>query len=171
LQEYKAAIDGISASYSCETIYKAVGKEPGHLEINVAPDDPQLSSLLERSDLTAEGLKSEKRTIEVTTLDSIFAGKQLPAKTLLKIDTEGNELAVLQGAEEILPRIDCVIAEASIAPRFKDGYRFDDLVAFLADRGFELYSFLYITHKVEEMQPRFADVVFMRSDAAATGNG
>ena len=48
--------------------------------------------------------KSVEHKVRVVTLDSFFSDKQIDRIDLLKIDTEGNELDVLNGAENLLKR-------------------------------------------------------------------
>ena len=97
----------------------------------------------------------------MTTLDGLLNPLDaLERPLILKIDTEGNELNVLRGADLLLASTDFVIAEASIAKRFENSYEFDEMIAFMAGRGFKLFSILSITHPANELRPRFADVVF-----------
>lgn len=101
---------------------------------------------------------------EMTTLDSIFRGvdsKQGPI--LLKIDAEGNELEVLQGAKELLQSTEFVIAEVSVARRPESGYQFEELINWMSKQGFCVFSFLHVEHEESEDRPRFVDIVFRRS--------
>ena len=81
---------------------------------------------------------------------------------LLKIDTEGNEVSALEGADLLLQSTEFVIAEVSIARRFEDGYKFEELINLMSKNGFTVFSFLHIEHEENEMRPRFADIVFGR---------
>jgi len=53
-----------------------------------------------------------------------------------------------------------VIIEVSIAKRFDEGYEFEDIISFMKESGFFLFSFLKLTHRMGELRPRFADIVF-----------
>jgi hypothetical protein len=55
-----------------------------------------------------------------------------------------------------------VLAEVSIAPRFEGGYRFEDMILFMRENGFELMSIVNVAQAPNEVQPRFADVAFRR---------
>ncbi len=99
-----------------------------------------------------------------TTLDSIFrsaGSKQRPI--LLKIDAEGKELEVLQGAKQLLQSTDFVIAEVSVGRQLESGYRFEELIDWMRGHGFSVFSFLHVEHEESEARPRFIDVVFKRS--------
>ena len=165
IEEYRDSINKILSEYSGVVHYKAVGRESGTVELDVDLDNPLLTSRLRRTNLTAqEAHRVEKRKVEMITLDGLFPSLgDLKRPLLLKIDTEGNELDVLKGAEKLLGSTDFVIAEASISKRFEGSYEFKELMAYMSDRGFELFSILYILHPEKEERPRYADIVFSRS--------
>ena len=161
LREYDVAIGEIAGKYDCDILYKAVSNAPGTREMIVDTMEPERSSFADRTPLTTSGNRLEKRLIEVTTLDTIFADAQGWKKPiLLKLDTEGHELEALQGSKSLLRETDTVIAEVSIAKRFEQGYEFEDLILFMKEHGFYLSTFLGITQASGELRPRFADIVF-----------
>ncbi|HWI96514.1 MAG TPA: FkbM family methyltransferase [Solirubrobacterales bacterium] len=79
----------------------AVSSEPGTVVLH-ATEDSEQSSLFSRRQF-GEATKSE--TVEAVTIDQICEREGIEEIALLKIDTEGNELAVLKGAVGTLPRI------------------------------------------------------------------
>jgi FkbM family methyltransferase len=162
LRDYAAAMEKISRTYDCDIVYKAAGDKAGMQEIQVYANDLQKSSLTNRTALTSSGDEMQVRVIEVVTLDSIFAGAGWRQPILLKVDAEGHELKALQGAEALLAVTEVVIAEVSIAKRFEGSYEFEDMIAFMREHGFAVYSILKVTHVKGEIRPRFADVVFSR---------
>jgi len=62
-------------------------------------------------------------------------------RPMLKIDTQGFDLAVLQGASSYLSRFALVQTEASIRPLYRDMPDFLSIYAHLAERGFSLSGF------------------------------
>lgn len=169
LKEYQESIEKLCARYDCEVHYKAVGENPGTLEINVDPGNLEKSSFSDRTTQNDKSTLLEKKLVEVTTLDTIY--QQNPDRRcpiLLKIDTEGHELSVLKGATELLMSVDFVIAESSIAKRFENGYEFKDIIAFMDQNGFDVFSLLTMESLEGEVRQRFADVVFKRRDAASS---
>lgn len=50
-------------------------------------------------------------TVPVTTIDEIVAREKLPIPQLIKIDTQGSELAALQGAVETLRHVEILLLE------------------------------------------------------------
>jgi len=163
LKDYKEDIDKLSQKYTCDVIYKALGEEEGEIELSLDVNDLQKASFFERTTLTKDKGKVEKRTIELTTLNKVFKEKQIKeGPILLKIDTEGAELDVLKGATEVLSKIDFVIAEVSVAKRFKGSYEFAELIQFMSEHNFYVYSFLTMNFSVREDRQRFTDVLFKR---------
>jgi FkbM family methyltransferase len=78
----------------------AVSSEPGSVVLHVAEDREQ-SSLFARRHFG----DTPNETVEAVTVAQICEREGVEEIALLKIDTEGNELAVLRGAVESLPRI------------------------------------------------------------------
>jgi len=120
----------------------ALSDTSGQHEIHVSKSDDS-SSLLPISKLqetifpgTAE---SHTTTIAVETLDAIYGAENpVPAGTMLKIDTQGTELAVLSGARHTLAAVEWVYVEASYVELYEGQSLAPAVISFLADAGFEL---------------------------------
>eukprot|EP00928_Gymnodinium_smaydae_P062995 TRINITY_DN46705_c0_g1_i1.p1 TRINITY_DN46705_c0_g1~~TRINITY_DN46705_c0_g1_i1.p1 ORF type:complete len:577 (-),score=40.82 TRINITY_DN46705_c0_g1_i1:204-1934(-) len=61
---------------------------------------------------------------------------------LLKLDVQGMELAILQGAQDMLKRVLVVHAEVSFEPMYVGQPLFGDIDAFLRSHGFNFHRFL-----------------------------
>lgn len=134
----------------------ALGARKGSLTLELEPGRLARSSGSRRAAMDAE---TEHRKVDVVRLDSITDGLDGPFG--LKIDTEGHELEVLKGATKTLKRCEFVIAEVSIKKRFEGGYRFSEIIGFMADHGFEAHSFLSGLTRA----PRMSDVLFIPADS------
>lgn len=77
--------------------------------------------------------------VPLVTLDSLISNVDRRV-VLLKIDVEGYELPVLQGAETILERTDCVYFESWENHYGKYGYTCADVISYLNQRGFSVYK-------------------------------
>jgi FkbM family methyltransferase len=80
----------------------AVSDTAGTAEFTHVPDAPAYSGLLRREDLPAGAGEVERVSVRTERLDDVLAHG--PAPTLIKIDVEGAELGVMQGAVETLQR-------------------------------------------------------------------
>lgn len=138
----------------------AVGAVDGSTRIRYYPDRPATSSLLETD--KENDLALVEINVPLRRLDSLLAGRVLAGDVLLKIDVEGMELKVLEGAVGLLPQVKYIIAETSVRRRHKDSYRFANLVGFLAGQGFDLYDALRLTRS-KAMHPgaSIVDAIFV----------
>ena len=83
----------------------------------------------------SNGTKSQ--IIQVRTLDTLKDSFVLQSPTLLKIDVQGFEIQVLQGAKNILRDIDYIIIEMSFRKLYKDQGLFDEVYTVLNNNGFQ----------------------------------
>lgn len=166
LQDYAEHLEKIAAQYRCDIIYKALGDREDLCEMHVDPRILTRSSLYARTGLTNTGSPLELRQIEMTTLDSLLdVYGDLEGPILLKIDTEGHELAVIKGGSAFLRRVDVVVAEVSVAPRFEGAYGFSEFIAAMDRHGFEVCDFLRLSYMRGAAGTQFADIAFKRKDA------
>jgi FkbM family methyltransferase len=80
-------------------------------------------------------------TVPVQTLDRLLAGGTQQI-AMLKIDVEGYEKFVLEGAAQTLARTDCVYLEADDQMYRTRGYACGEVVAMLHSAGFHVYRWL-----------------------------
>ena len=117
----------------------AVGSEPGSATLNVNRHHQSSSLLaLDRRHLNAfpEATPTDTVDVPVTTLDEDLSPADLTGNSLLKVDVQGFEREVLQGAERVLGEVDHVILEASFAPLYADEWTFTEIESFMDARGF-----------------------------------
>lgn len=83
----------------------------------------------------------DQQEISVRTLDSVYDSVcGGAANPYLKIDTQGFEKKVLEGAEQSLARIATVQVEMSLIPLYRDAPLFHEIYQFLYDRGYRLVA-------------------------------
>jgi FkbM family methyltransferase len=83
----------------------------------------------------------EERTIpvEVRRLDDLLA--DVPHVSLLKLDVQGYEMAVLDGARETLRRTGAVLVEVNFVPHYRGGVLFEELHRRMTEEfGFALHN-------------------------------
>ena len=106
------------------------------------------------------GLPEEEFSlVPVRRLDAILRPDDIRGPAVLKIDTEGFELDVLAGAENLLPSIELVVVEMQLHKN--DRYSPDELVSFLKARSFLLAGVL--GHEIIEGAVYCSDFVFQRA--------
>lgn len=153
-----------------EAVHAAVGAEESELTINVSANSYS-SSLLEVSERHL-AVAPASRTIAtervpVTTVDTLIDQKGLrPDRTMLKVDTQGYEHLVLDGAKVALLQIPVVQLEMSMVELYQGQQLFHELLDRMRDAAFTLYAIdpAYADPKTGQML--WADGVFVR-DAAA----
>jgi FkbM family methyltransferase len=93
--------------------------------------------------LPMENTESDVQSIRVpvTTLDDLIGAHGLPPPNLLKLDVQGSEFAILQGAQTILPSIDVLLLETWIWRTYEGkAPLFLEVASWLAARGFYLWD-------------------------------
>ena len=100
------------------------------------PDAEFLDMFRALPDMLAVEQVSEITTVR---LDDIA---QATGCDLLKLDVQGGELAVLQGARRLLAEVGVVIAEVEFSPLYKGQPLFADVDSFLRSQGFDFIDFL-----------------------------
>jgi FkbM family methyltransferase len=104
-------------------------------------------------------------TLSVTTarLDDVLADRSLPeGPLLLKVDTQGTELAVLRGGEQTLAKASHAIIEVSFVELYEGQDSAGDITTFLVQRGFQLRSVYDVKTSVLTGEPIQADILFER---------
>ncbi|MDC0343272.1 FkbM family methyltransferase [Alphaproteobacteria bacterium] len=94
-----------------------------------------------------------------------FIKKNNNKKILLKIDTEGSELNMLQGAKESLKFIDLIILEVPNVLRFENGCSFFELSQYLAENKFfptKIITANYANIKNKKIL-NYSDIVFSKN--------
>ena len=82
-----------------------------------------------------------QQEIEVKKLDDIF-NSIVPkgSRVMMKVDTQGYEKNVIDGAVESLNRITVVQLEMSIVPLYENGMLWMEMVQLMESKGFQLFS-------------------------------
>ena len=105
-----------------------------------------MSSLMPMAELTLQALPKSfeiaQEEVETFRLDAIFGQFVRPGeKALLKIDAQGSEADILEGAAGILDQLTGLQVELSLRPMYEGEKTYLDLCRWIEDRGFEPYWF------------------------------
>ncbi len=127
-----------------DTVNAAIGDTDGEIEINVS-ENLQSSSIL---DMMPDHVKSApesaykgKEKVKIHRLDTIIDKYTSDLETtFLKIDTQGFEKNVLEGAEKSLQSLKGLQLELSMVELYKGETLFNDMLNLIIGRGFTVYS-------------------------------
>jgi FkbM family methyltransferase len=121
----------------------AVGAAAGTLTMNVSGNSVSSSVLpmLDRHESAAPSARYvAQEEVPAVTVDDIVTEQHLvPQRTLLKIDVQGYEQAVLDGAAKTLPMFGGIRTEMSLVPLYEGQQLMPEIVGRLAELGFELW--------------------------------
>src|SRR5262249_9778844 len=104
--------DAIRSGHRIRWVNAGASNEPGVLPLYVSAKD-QSSSFLDYDRIKDASVR--KIEVPIRTLNEIRSSLSLPVPEMLKIDAEGFDLRVLQGASDFLGVTEMVLAEAAIA--------------------------------------------------------
>lgn len=159
LEEFDPYINRILNAYDAEHIRATVGPHTGHITINVKPDIEGSSVFNEKAGKTADGLQ---RRVPVVTLDEIYADRKLIGPFLIKIDAEGAELQVLDGAHNLLKNTKVVILEVSLLSNLKDAPEFAQVIEYMKTAKFVPYDIFGGRYRSEDKALAQVDIVFVK---------
>jgi FkbM family methyltransferase len=141
---------------------EAAGRATLHLHA-----DPGTTSLLDRSAGKRRYYHSSDRVVASTevrtvSLDAFIAEQAPEGLGLLKLDTQGSELAILRGAAEALRNaaIEVIYTEFFVVPHYEGAPLLGDLLALLGQFGYSLFD-LFKGPNATNGQLRFGDAVFV----------
>ena len=134
------------------------------------------SSLLEMDDLhkAAFPQSGQERVekIKLERLDAILANKCITRPLLMKIDVQGYETFVLDGAVQTLQQTDYIICEMSFRSLYREQGLFDEVYQKLVNKGFQ-----FVGHVAELQHPKTGEVLqidglfISRTNSGEVGSG
>lgn len=145
----------------------ALGDHNGEVEINIAGNSESSSILpmLESHRSAApESAYQGKEIVPINTLDAV-AGQYLKdaRAPFLKIDTQGFEWHVLDGARDILPHIKGILVELSLVPLYEGQHLWRDVIDRLETAGFTLWAFQPVFSDRSQGRSLQVDGIFYRT--------
>jgi FkbM family methyltransferase len=153
-------------------VQTAVGNAPGAAMINVAGNSQSSSLLPMRSEHTEASPGSAYRATEqvkVTTVDHLFDQFVKSSDVVfVKIDTQGYERFVLEGARRSIGSIEGLELEMSFVPLYEGGWLFTDLLHFAENEGFVLTSLRPMFYHPVSGRVLQADGTFFRPPSTGT---
>jgi FkbM family methyltransferase len=122
-----------------------IGNTEGSMDLYILEKSGVSNSFLPPRKETWDEIQYEtgqvtQRAAPVTTIDMYCKQNEISSIYLMKIDVQGFELKVLEGATTMLQTTDYIFIEAGIVPLYEGAPRFTDVYNFIADRGFHLMA-------------------------------
>lgn len=127
-----------------DTFNIGLGNANENLKINVANNSASSSILpMHNNHSLASDVKFEgEEIVTIQRFDDFLEEHNFGSfkKKFIKIDTQGYEFNVLQGAEKSLNTIDGIQLEMSLFPLYDGEMLFPEMLKYLIEKGFSLYS-------------------------------
>lgn len=128
----KVASDGNWEAHQC-----GLAAAPGTATLHVSKLSV-FNSILELSNVATlhDSRMAVEHTeeIKLSTLDQV--ARPLAGKILLKIDTQGYERQVLEGARETIPRVAGILLELPVIQTYKGEWNFLEALGYMSELGF-----------------------------------
>ena len=133
--------DRIGESAGVRLLNRALSDRPGRADFRVTAGS-EFGSLLEPAsdalDIYGSGAPVRKRIeVETVTLDSLTDSRRV---SLIKLDVQGAELAVISGGRQTLARTDVVLVEINFRNFYEGGATFGHVHESLTSLGFVLWQ-------------------------------
>jgi len=106
----------------------------------------------------------QETTVPMISLDDIVKEKSLCGPYLIKIDTQGSELDVLDGFRESLPKTEVVVLEVSLFEFMKGAPQFYDVVHYMKQRRFVAYDIILGWNRPLDDALGQVDIVFVKEN-------
>jgi len=145
----------------------ALGDYNGEVEINIAgnSDSSSILPMLDSHISAAPGSAYQGKEIApIKTLDAVAVQYLKNAQAaFLKIDTQGFEWHVLDGARETLPHIKGILVELSLLPLYEGQHLWKEVIGRLEAEGFTLWAFKPVFSDQASGRTLQVDGVFYRN--------
>lgn len=162
LKEFEPDLKKILKQYRGSYILSAAAAEAG--ESAFFRDENRLdgSSIISESEVDERA--AEKMTVQTVRLDDVAREKSLEGPFLVKVDVQGTELDVLDGAQEVLKQTEVVSLEVSL---FKFGGNIPEICEvtnYMKERGFVAYDIVPGWNRPRDNALGQVDILFARED-------
>ncbi len=156
-----------AADPAMEAVHLALGKEEAEIDINVSENTVSssfLEMLPEHKEIVPSSGTVKTEKVQVKTLDQVFPDHvQNGDNAFLKIDTQGFERDVIEGATEALAQLKGLQVELTLSPLYTDQPLIEDIIALLRPHGMVP---VWIEHGFKDPKTQYlkqVDGIFMKN--------
>jgi FkbM family methyltransferase len=104
----------------------------------------------------------DRKTVQVRTLEAEWVDLPANGPVLLKLDTQGHDMAVLEGAEPVLDQIAVIQTEVASRPLYNEVPSLAETLTWFESRGYALSGIFPVSRDVDRMTILELDAVFVR---------
>lgn len=135
------------------------GKTAGSFKFTIADRDDSCS--FSYSEEEASKLGFQQIDIPVVTLNDFLADKDLPQPGIIKIDAEGLDLDVLEGANKFFGKTEIFMVEASVAVKsFENSVL--KMITFMDKQGYRFFDVTDLNRTVKHGALWLMEIVFVK---------
>jgi len=144
-----------------------IGKTNKNLILNIMNETTCSSFFVPTKNLlsidpNAKIIKKEKT--KIFSLNNLFSKNyKIKKKTFLKIDTQGYDRFVIDGASKILKKILYVQMELAIEPLYKNETKYERMIQYMEKRGFIIWNLGGVIENLEGKSMSF-DIIFKNNN-------
>jgi FkbM family methyltransferase len=146
----------------------AVGAKEGTVEMDMifTQDGQATSGSTMQAAAHDPSYRVERTPVQVVTLDSLVASGELPKlPNLVKIDVEGYERDVLNGAKQLMGRTEAFILECSLYRFWGTNLLLRETLSLMRELGYELYDLAGFNRRPKDGSLGQVDAVFVAADS------
>jgi len=155
LQENEPFLKSLSAAHDRVGYWiGALGNRSGNTHFHTYGDQSSV--------LASEWSTGRVRTVRMETLDSLVSGGMMAAPNLLKLDVQGGEALVLDGAVSCLEHVLVAQIEVSFRRVYDTAPLAADLVSRMGVSGFRVFDLCDVHYRRSDRALLQADIVFAR---------
>jgi FkbM family methyltransferase len=162
LEEFAVPLGEVAGMLpSAHVVVAAAAPREGEVTLNVHPD--LVGSSLYREEENSD-VNGSPRGVPAVTVDGIVVDAGVDGPFLLKVDVQGAERDVLEGAKATLKNTGFVLLELSLFRFFEGAPEFAAMISYMESLGFVPYDIVGLSHRPLDEALAQIDMAFVRSD-------
>jgi FkbM family methyltransferase len=142
-------------------VHAGAAEQPGELPFTICGRDDSSNFILGEREAREAGLR--RVMVKIRTLDEIVASSNLPVPEIVKIDAEGFDLKVFQGASSLIGKTEIFFMEADVRSGRQNSVL--EVVRRMSENGYELLDITDINRSPRYGVLWLLELGFLRRDS------